>query len=380
MLSAEVVDFEETVNVKSSKFASLGQSIRFDTSSKEAGIRKSEVEDQLHALVERFYSGCTLANKGQLDRITFSGLFAQDDETSKIWFTRFYDKISREKLSKDFCLDVHTFTEEASKFLHLSDEERLDYTICLFDLDCDGFISSEELLPLVKASFVTSSLNICSENLKNAVDVIVQSSGSFRDIEKGGGLTYAECKSLFGKCLKNLGVSDTIDEKDLARSNLPEQDTCVVEVNSGYTCNSCMTAWQRVYQKIKVELQDNTARVVWLFVFILLNIIVFVCKFMIYYTWERYQPARDLLKLGVNFARSFGQVAMFNMMLIFWPVSRKLMGFMRDKSSFRFWRWIPFNDNITFHMITGHMVMLSGLGHVGAHLYNFHLYHNEPNE
>lgn len=378
MLSLEVQNSKGSLSSTSSEFAAAGHGIRFPLSPKNDGSGEAIIEKQINKLVERFYTGCTRANCGKLKKEIFTNLFAKEDETSKIWFNHFYDKICREKGTEVDGLDVHAFTEEVDKFLHLSDEDRIDYTISLFDLNRDGFISSDELLPLVKASFVTTSLKVPQESLQKAVDAVVQTNGSFRDIEKSRGLTYAECKSLFGQCLKSLGAGEDIDEVPAAHSAAQKKEKDVGTAR-GKMCTSCASGWQKMCMSAKVQCRDNTARVVWLSVYVFLNVVIFIAKFLVYQLSERHGPARDLLGLGINFARAFGQVAVFNMMLIFWPVCRKLMGYLRDMTSLHFWRWIPFNDNITFHMMAGHMVMLAGLAHTGAHLYNFYLYNNEPN-
>ena len=78
------------------------------------------------------------------------------------------------------------------------------------------------------------------------------------------------------------------------------------------------------------------------------------------------------LRAGVYCARSFGQNCMLDTFLLLLPVCRGLMTEMRKITGL--WRYIPIDDAILSHQVIGIAMGINALGHVGAHLYNYHIY------
>jgi len=77
---------------------------------------------------------------------------------------------------------------------------------------------------------------------------------------------------------------------------------------------------------------------------------------------------------GICFAKAFAEVAVFNGGLILFPICRKFLGVLRDHTPMKLWKWIPFNDNIAFHILAGHILMIAAIGHTISHLINFSRY------
>ncbi|KAF4047322.1 Ferric reductase NAD binding domain [Phytophthora infestans] len=71
---------------------------------------------------------------------------------------------------------------------------------------------------------------------------------------------------------------------------------------------------------------------------------------------------------GLRIARANAQVAMLNCVFVLLPMCRSITQVMK-RSKF-LWRIIPFDDHIAFHKISGSVLLIAGLIHTIAHVFN----------
>jgi predicted ferric reductase len=111
--------------------------------------------------------------------------------------------------------------------------------------------------------------------------------------------------------------------------------------------------------------------------------LVFFIKFMVWKNSEKYESSRAIMSNGVCIAKSFAGVATFNTSLIFFPICRKFVSSLRNQSVMqhhKVWQLIPFDDNIKFHILAGHVIMMASIGHTVAHFINFKRYSKASTE
>lgn len=98
---------------------------------------------------------------------------------------------------------------------------------------------------------------------------------------------------------------------------------------------------------------------------------MFTYKFGIYCNGDR-PDATNLMGYGVCFARAFGNGTMWSVFILLCCVSRGALTTLRGCPGC--WRFFPFDDSIYYHKLAGWMLLVSSLGHIGAHLYNYSRY------
>jgi len=353
--------------------------------------------DHCLRLVELFISKCTGKVRKEMDRDSFVATFS-GTSTEETFCIRFFDYlvmtsglIDIDSCAPDQRLDANTFAKGVLRFLEMDQRDRIDFIIDIYDTDGNGFISTSELLPLVKAAFLDSKLDTSEERLRLALNSIIDSYQ--KEFVDEGGLSYAEVRSIMGECLADLaGMFDNPSLPKMALSP-GNRRSSYVEVSTAISATRTISLMGAIIKKLhsfrvswdikksmNFQWKFHRPRVIWLFVYIFSNILVFLIKFLVWRFNPKYQTSRDLMGNGICFAKGFAELSSFNAGLIFFPVCRKFISMLRDNTPFKLWKWVPFNDNIDFHVICGHAIMVAGIGHSIAHLINFSRYSREAND
>lgn len=134
---------------------------------------------------------------------------------------------------------------------------------------------------------------------------------------------------------------------------------------------------------------NDLAAIFALFIWILLNIILFIVQFFNYHRSRSYFYLRVLVYDGVSIARASALCLNFNCFLILLPVCRNLLSLIRyvlprciTQSRFRRFTIRLFDQHIEFHRCVGYAICFWSLVHVAAHVYNYERLidvHNEYN-
>lgn len=94
-----------------------------------------------------------------------------------------------------------------------------------------------------------------------------------------------------------------------------------------------------------------------------LNVLIFSTTFLNY-------PYDAKTKYGQAFAKGFAKLTLLNTLLAILPVCRGIVSFMRQQQTL--WRYVPFDQNIEFHKLSGLMVILSAALHSLSWIYIIH--------
>ncbi|CAF4628797.1 unnamed protein product [Rotaria sp. Silwood1] len=124
-----------------------------------------------------------------------------------------------------------------------------------------------------------------------------------------------------------------------------------------------------------------------LFIWVLLNILLFIVQFFNYHQSHSYFYLRVLIHDGISIARASALCLNFNCLLILLPVCRNLLSLIRYilphciiQSRFRRFIIRLFDQHIEFHRCIGYAICFWSLIHVGAHIYNYERFINVHNE
>jgi Ca2+-binding EF-hand superfamily protein len=352
-------------------------------------------------LVEAFIKNCNGKSLNEMQKDTFIKTFS-GTLTEEIFCSRLFDFLIRtprlertDASTPNEHLDANTFAKGILRFLEMDQRDRISFIIEIFDTDADGFISASELLPLVKAAFLESELDTSDDQLQLALNAIVDS--YHKDHIDEGGLSYSAVRFIMGECLSEL--AGMFEKPSPSKNEIGKRGNTYMEVPTGVAASNTK-AFPKQNKYLKAQCKENKnsnsscdfvkfmdeqwrfhrPRIVWLFFYFLCNILVFEIKFLNWRLNPKYQPMRNLVGNSICWAKGFAELSSFNTGLIFFPVCRQFVSFLRDRTPFKLWKWVPFNDNIDFHMICGHVIMLAGVGHTIAHLINFSRYSTEPND
>ncbi|XP_012890539.1 PREDICTED: NADPH oxidase 1 isoform X2 [Dipodomys ordii] len=115
--------------------------------------------------------------------------------------------------------------------------------------------------------------------------------------------------------------------------------------------------------------------ILFLVVWLGLNIYLFVSAFLNFEKNEKYYYTREILGVTLAVARASARCLNFNTMLILISVCRNLLSFLRGTCSFcnRTLRK-PLDYNLTFHKLVAYMISIFTIIHIIAHLFNFERY------
>ena len=330
----------------------------------------------------------------------------------------------------------NTFSETTS-----SSDKRFDFLVELLDTDCDGNISKDEFVDFLEQSTGDIDVQdktvfrICVDEI---YEEFQEEHGEEKELIN---LTYQQVRTVLSrlgldKLMSKDGISGHRTGTELISGN---GTTTAAEVDNNSTTNSRAgeTSQQKEGEEQFVQhsiqnpmgehhkhslydvstasssnlmkmvlseqqeksyccecctsrhIRKNTSRIVWMIFFFGGLACSMIYKYWRYcntitnsgphpeFGWSR-PDVKEILGLGVCFARSGSQGSMWCVMCLLWPICRGFLVKMRAIPGL--WRIIPFDDRILFHTTAAWSLLFTIVVHVVAHLYNYSRYHVAPEE
>ncbi|KUF87590.1 Respiratory burst oxidase protein D [Phytophthora nicotianae] len=209
-------------------------------------------------------------------------------------------------------------------------EEKLRFIFETLDPDNTGYVIEDQIVQLLESNFSAAHIDVVGTDFKTVANLM------FRKAQvKNESMTYEQFKTVF---------APYINDSYNLRKSVP-----------------MYTAPIRPKSKFGAWYSANKLRIWWLLVYVIVNNIAFWVK------WFSYEvdPA---IGWGLRIARANAQVAMVNCVFVLLPMCRSITQVMK-RSRF-LWRYIPFDDSIAFHKIAGSVLLIAGLIHTVAHIFN----------
>ncbi|UJR14488.1 hypothetical protein I4U23_001484 [Adineta vaga] len=137
-------------------------------------------------------------------------------------------------------------------------------------------------------------------------------------------------------------------------------------------------SFQSIRLWLRLFIVNDLTTILVLFIWLLINIALFLGQFFNYHQSRSYFYLRVLISDGLGIARASALCLNFNCFLILLPVCRNLLSLIRyilprciTQSVFRRLAIRLFDQHIGFHRCVGYAICFWSLLHVGAHVYNY---------
>lgn len=128
----------------------------------------------------------------------------------------------------------------------------------------------------------------------------------------------------------------------------------------------------------RLFLVNDLATIIFLLIWISINIALFIGQFLAYHQSRSYFYLRALISDGLSLARASALCLNFNCFLILLPVCRNLLSLIRyilpqciTQSRFRRFAIRLFDQHIGFYRCVGYAIGFWSRLHVDAHIYNY---------
>ncbi|ETM40494.1 hypothetical protein L914_13582, partial [Phytophthora nicotianae] len=272
--------------------------------------------EKLHAL--RDVMSSITSKDGYIERETFSQAFEVNGNEFDGYATG------------NGAIDGNAILIDAVMDLEVDAEEKLRFIFETLDPDNTGYVIEDQIVQLLESNFSAAHIDVVGTDFKTVANLM------FRKAQvKNESMTYEQFKTVF---------APYINDSYNLRKSVP-----------------MYTAPIRPKSKFGAWYSANKLRIWWLLVYVIVNNIAFWVK------WFSYEvdPA---IGWGLRIARANAQVAMVNCVFVLLPMCRSITQVMK-RSRF-LWRYIPFDDSIAFHKIAGSVLLIAGLIHTVAHIFN----------
>ncbi|XP_062517500.1 calaxin-like [Corticium candelabrum] len=181
--------------------------------SKSTHFAAKEAEHLLHYFYKK-----RLRDKDKMDRITFRHIlhvsFQISDDFLMDRIFRAFDK------DNDSHISMEEWIEGLSTFVRGTKEEKINFAFVVYDVNGDGYISKEDMFPMLKASLVKMPTEEDpEEGIKDLLDLVLKK----MDHDKDGRLSHVDftksvCNDsllleVFGPCLPTTEAADKFMEE-----------------------------------------------------------------------------------------------------------------------------------------------------------------------
>ncbi|KAL6654762.1 hypothetical protein ACP70R_008227 [Stipagrostis hirtigluma subsp. patula] len=253
-----------------------------------------------------------------------------------------FDALARRCNISGDSISLEELREFWDKISDTSFDGRLQTFFDMVDKNSDGRITEEEITEIIKLSASANKLSKIKEQAEEYARLIMEE----LDPSK-------------------LGFIELYDLEELL---LPDHSQ---SVRIGTTTNLSQTLSQttaepnplrRWYRRAQYFLEDNWRRVWVLLLWLAACAALFTWKFLQY----RRRYVFEVMGYCVCVAKGGAETLKFNMALILLPICRNTITWLRSRSAVA--RFVPFDDNLNFHMVIAAGIAVGAGLHVISHL------------
>ncbi|XP_019870925.2 NADPH oxidase 5 [Aethina tumida] len=296
-------------------------------------------------------------DKGSLDRLEqlFRQTVGHEKEIRREDFTKivtsknpFFTERVFQIFDKDNSgsISLQEFLDSMHQFAGQTPDDKIRFLFKVYDIDGDGLIQHKELQHVMKACMEENGMQFSEEQIEDLTVALFEDA----DSNNRGAITYEALKSQLekhGGLLENLTIS--IDRWLVPPTSKNHKTSLARKLTS-----------LRPYQLTLPYVKNNYVYLIFLFIFIFVNVALFVSRSFQYRKSNWY----------TIFARACGQCLNFNCTFILILMLRQCITFLRTRG---FGEYLPLDQHIYFHKITGILIFGYSFLHTVMHLLNFSL-------
>ncbi|KAF5271691.1 hypothetical protein FQA39_LY08014 [Lamprigera yunnana] len=241
-------------------------------------------------------------------------------------------------------ISLQEFLDAMNQFAGKSPEDKIRFLFKVYDLDGDGLIQHRELQHVMRACMEENGMQFSEEQIEELTVAMFEDA----DTKNRGAITYEALKAQLekhGGLLENLSIS-------IDRWLVPPKPKTSPRTNLKKILSF------RPYQLTKPYVKNNYVYLIFLAVFLLINFALFVSRSVQYRKSNCY----------TIIARACGQCLNFNSMFVLVLMLRHSITFLRSRG---FSAFLPLDQHIYFHKITGCLIFFYSVLHTLMHVLNF---------
>uniref|UniRef100_A0A1B6DLA4 NAD(P)H oxidase (H(2)O(2)-forming) n=1 Tax=Clastoptera arizonana TaxID=38151 RepID=A0A1B6DLA4_9HEMI len=243
-------------------------------------------------------------------------------------------------------ISMQEFMDSMHQFAGKSPDDKIRFLFKVYDLDGDGLIQHQELQHVMKACMEENGMQFSEEQIDDLTMALFEDA----DVASRGAITYEALKNQLekhGGLLENLSIS--IDRWLVPPKPKPPPSSIFGQLSH-----------LKPYQLSRPYIRNNYVYLSFLVFLLAVNVGLFISR-SIQYRKSSY---------FVILARACGQCLNFNCMFVLVLMLRHSITFLRTRG---FSSFLPLDQHIYFHKLTGVFIFLYSVLHTIMHLLNFSL-------
>ncbi|CAG7821382.1 unnamed protein product, partial [Allacma fusca] len=248
-------------------------------------------------------------------------------------------------------ISLQEFLDCMHQFTGQNPDDKIHFLFKVYDVDGDGLIQAAELQQVMTACMEENGMKFSDEQINKLTMALFEDA----DVERRGALTYEALKAQLekhGGLLENLSISI---ERWLVPPKPRESKKSVI---------ATLRSW-KPHQLSPLYFRNNYVYLLWLAAFLLTNIGLFLYRIFCWrWRGENYDSkSTDYLVV----ARAAGQCLNFNCTFIVVMMLRQTLTFLRARGA---GSYLPIDQHIYFHKMTGWFIFFFSVLHTVMHLVN----------
>ncbi|XP_044737262.1 NADPH oxidase 5-like [Chrysoperla carnea] len=243
-------------------------------------------------------------------------------------------------------ISLQEFIDAMHQFAGQTPDDKIKFLFKVYDLDGDGLIQPKELQHVMRACMEENGMQFSEDQIDDLTFAMFEDA----DPTNRGAITYEALKNQLekhGGLLENLSIS--IDRWLVPPKPKPPPASFLGKILA-----------LRPYQLSTPYMKNNYIYLIFLALFLIVNIALFVSRAIQYKNSNGY----------VIVARACGQCLNFNCMFVLVLMLRQSITFLRTRG---FSSYLPLDQHIYFHKLTGTLIAIYSVVHTISHLLNFSL-------
>ncbi|XP_065367471.1 uncharacterized protein Nox [Calliphora vicina] len=291
----------------------------------------------------------TVGNEQEIRREEFKKIVISKNPFFTERVFQIFDKDNSGSISlQEFIDAIHQFSGQSA-------DDKIRFLFKVYDIDGDGLIQHKELHDVIRACMEENGMEFSEDQIEDLTTAMFEDADPYNR----GEITYEALKNQLhkhGGLLENLSI--TIDRWLVPMG----QDTPASKSKGSF--------WQRFpipHQLTPAYMKNNHVFVTYLFIYIAVNVCLFISRAI------QYRASN----IFVIFARACGQCLNFNCAWVLVLMLRHSLTYLRSRGLSTY---LPVDNHIYLHKLTGIVISVLSLVHTIMHLFNFSMIVvNDPN-
>lgn len=267
---------------------------------------------------------------------------------------------------------IHEEEEPYSCFVSAAEEQMCLELFQELDVAGTGQLVPKELKDVIERAFRSCELRVQGRlSVREVVALMMMGSSSSVTL-----LTYPRFVTLYQRWVQERSTNPNPNEHHPRHGGPHHRHSmtlCVwggrAELQAAASPSLPKNANIGLLRRLDIWVTNHKVRLIWISLYVVLNVACWSWKYHQYCSVGRNPVNFAVSGTGICIARGFAQVCLLNAGFILLPLCHRLMSRLRNIQGLH--PYVPFDDAIAFHKITGYMLLVSGLAHTVGQVYAY---------